>query len=230
VTGDPQYRNWLPQQRPPSRTTRMTAWLRRRMVRLLTRLSAIPATRRLGELGHRWLFDSLAPQWDRIRADPVYGAAMSKGLAGVQVLAPQLPLAHAYVLDVACGTGMAAHAVLELAPTARVLGVDISPRMVEIAGRRVPQAQFEVGSATAGLRFPDQSFQLVVSLDGVFDPAEVARLVAPGGCALIVYSKGAQIPVVRPIEGIVEAFTAAGLQARYDTDGPWIVWGVRGLG
>lgn len=55
-------------------------------------------------------------------------------------------------LDIACGTGF-----LTVHLPGEVTGIDQSPRMIEIAARRVPAGTFEVGDALA-LPYPTGSF------------------------------------------------------------------------
>lgn len=91
------------------------------------------------------------------------------------------------VLEIGCGTGL----VLErLTPHAgSVVGVDLSPGMLELARRRALEV-YE-GSATA-LPFPDASFDVVCSfkvLAHVPDVraalSEAARVLRPGGIAVL---------------------------------------------
>jgi len=93
------------------------------------------------------------------------------------------------VLDVACGTGNAA--LLADAAGARVVGVDTSPRLLEVARERVPGAEFVLADG-AGLPFEDASFDAAVSVFGVIfarpaDAAarEIARVVRPGGRVVV---------------------------------------------
>ncbi len=98
------------------------------------------------------------------------------------------------VLDVACGPGIVAAAFA--AEAGSVVGVDLTPRMVELAEercreRRIDNARFEVGDATA-LPYGDGEFDRVVSryaLHHMPDPAavvgEMARVCAPGGRVVV---------------------------------------------
>jgi SAM-dependent methyltransferase len=92
-------------------------------------------------------------------------------------------------LDVGCGTGALASAVLALTDPARVVGVDPSDGFLAYARARVvdPRATFEAGDARS-LPLPDRSFDAVVSglaLNFVPEPgravAEFARVAAPDG-------------------------------------------------
>ncbi|WP_327085472.1 class I SAM-dependent methyltransferase [Nonomuraea sp. NBC_01738] len=90
-------------------------------------------------------------------------------------------------LDVGCGTGALATAVLAGAEPSRVAGVDPSYGFVAGARAAIPRAGFAVGDARA-LPYADGRFDVVVSglaLNFVPDPAravaECARVVRPGG-------------------------------------------------
>ena len=91
-------------------------------------------------------FDALAPEWD--------------GIVGPEALAPlaaaldRLDSRPARVLDLGTGTGKAARLVAERFPEAEVVGVDLSPAMVEQARRLLPAelrgaVRFEVADASA---------------------------------------------------------------------------------
>jgi len=96
------------------------------------------------------------------------------------------------VLDVACGTGFVTRAVAgRLGPDDRVVGTDINPAMLAIAGRAVgdtvPKVEWRQAPAD-DLPFDDGSFDVVLCQQGLqFVPdlpaalAEVARLLRPGG-------------------------------------------------
>lgn len=97
------------------------------------------------------------------------------------------------VLDLACGTGNAAIEAARLG--AAVTGLDAAPRLIEVAEARAAaagvEAAFVVGDAQ-DLPFGDGAFDCLVSVFGViFVPeppramAEIVRVLAPGGRALI---------------------------------------------
>ena len=56
----------------------------------------------------------------------------------------QRGLTDGLVVDLGCGSGLWAEELCQAGYD--VLGVDISPAMIEIARRRAPRARFEVGS------------------------------------------------------------------------------------
>jgi SAM-dependent methyltransferase len=91
-------------------------------------------------------------------------------------------------LDVACGTGMGAKALLAMA--GRVTGCDLSTEMLEYAERDVPGARFVHSSAEA-LPFDDSSFALVTTflafhwLDQARFLLEAKRVLEPHGWLVI---------------------------------------------
>lgn len=215
------------------RRATIEARARRSAVRVLTRASRVPVLRAVATPGMRVLFDRLAPSWEQIRRDPAYRDAMR---AALDLLPPAF--APRFVLDVACGTGIATSLVLErlsmqaahlasaggarAAPDVVVVGTDVSPRMVELARELVPAATFEV-AASADLPLLDESVDLVTSLDGVFDIAELRRVVAPRGIVLIVYSMRGTTPVTLPLGALERRFTAAGFDVAQHRGGPGYV-------
>ncbi len=98
------------------------------------------------------------------------------------------------VLDVACGPGTATRGALEkVSPTGTVLGIDLSPGMLELARTRVPHAKFQEMNAEA-LDLPNDSFDKTICQLGLMLFAkpraaaqEMARVVKPGGlvCCLV---------------------------------------------
>jgi SAM-dependent methyltransferase len=107
-----------------------------------------------------------------------------------EVVVGQLaPRPDEVVLDLGCGTGNAA--MIAASRGARVIGVDPSPRLLEVAraaaGAAGLDAVFALGDA-ASLPVPDGSVDAIVSVFGViFAPdaeaaaAEMARVLRPGG-------------------------------------------------
>jgi len=65
------------------------------------------------------------------------------------------------VLELGCGGGSLA--TRRLADRHRLLGIDISPRQIERARERVPDATFRCADATE-LDLPEASFDAIVSL------------------------------------------------------------------
>lgn len=184
------------------------------MVRGLARLDRSPLLRPVSRLGMRLLFDRLAPDWERIREDPIYRENYERGLLELPRRFPQLRRPPETVLDVACGTGLAAGVLRRRFPQAWIVGTDIAPRMVAIARRMVPGAEFAVAGSDR-LPFDDGTFQLVTTLDGIFEVAELARVCAPGGAVFIAYTHH-EIPVRRSLHELAAELQTAGLTAVAD--------------
>jgi SAM-dependent methyltransferase len=68
------------------------------------------------------------------------------------------------VLDAGCGTGGFLRFLIDERQPARACGIDLSLEAIELARRRVPEAELEVASVTK-LPFPAGSFDLVVCND-----------------------------------------------------------------
>jgi len=79
------------------------------------------------------------------------------------------------LLDIACGSGFAAHIASERG--AEVSGIDASEGLVTIARARTPEGDFRVGDMFA-LPFPDGSFDTVTSFNGIWKDCEAALLEA----------------------------------------------------
>ncbi len=87
------------------------------------------------------------------------------------------------LLDIACGSGLAAQFACRRGAFAS--GLDASEALVSIARVRTPSGDFRVGDMF-GLPFPDASFDLVTSFNGIWKGCEGAlrearRVLIPGG-------------------------------------------------
>jgi demethylmenaquinone methyltransferase / 2-methoxy-6-polyprenyl-1,4-benzoquinol methylase len=104
-------------------------------------------------------------------------------------------------LDVACGTGRLTALLAKIAGDgARVVGLDFSPQMLEVARRDVPGIEFIEGDASK-LPFDDGTFDastIAFGLRNLADPIgglrEMLRVVKPGGRAVV-------LEFVRPPKG-----------------------------
>jgi SAM-dependent methyltransferase len=86
----------------------------------------------------RGMFDRLAPTWET-RIGPHHLWALDLALEDVP--APRR------VLDLGTGTGVVALALAERYPEAEVVGIDLSPGMIEEARRKLPRSS-PAGSAS----------------------------------------------------------------------------------
>ena len=142
--------------------------------------------------------------------------------SGAQYLAPLgAGLLHVHpeperALDVGTGLGDAALLVAREFPHARVRGVDFSEEMVRRAQARIgldPEGRvaFKVADA-ADLPFEDDSFDLVTQLNVPPFFSEIARVLRPGGFALVAASWGPQTPFYTPESVLRRGFRRAGLE------------------
>jgi len=163
----------------------------RRLARLATdAVVRRPALWRVFRPLLRAQFDGLAPVWDRI-VSPGHLDALLAALEGVA------PPRRA--LDLGTGTGAAAVAVAERFPEAEMIGIDLSPAMVEVATAKLTdelrgRVRFRVGDAAA-LPVEDGSCELVTLANMIPFPDELARVLAPGGTLVVAFSRGAETPI-----------------------------------
>jgi ubiquinone/menaquinone biosynthesis C-methylase UbiE len=122
------------------------------------------------------------------RAEEYDSSAMHAALAGA-VAAFAAPAADGAVLDVGTGTGLVLRAMADRFPAAGLAmsGIDLAPRMLEVARHHLPGADLRTGDATS-LPFDDRSFDLVtcvVALHLMSDTQAVVgewtRVLRPGG-------------------------------------------------
>jgi ubiquinone/menaquinone biosynthesis C-methylase UbiE len=116
----------------------------------------------------------------------------------------RLPESPRRVLDLGTGTGKAARVVAGRFPDSEVVGVDLSPAMVEEARNLLPEelarrVRFEVADG-ARLPFGDAAFDLVVLLNMIPFFDELARVTAPGGRIVFAASFGSETPIYVPPE------------------------------
>jgi malonyl-CoA O-methyltransferase len=169
----------------------------RRFARLTTR--AVVARPRLWRLFRgplRSQFDRLAAGWE--------GRLGPEALLPLDAALDRLPSQPRRVLDLGTGTGKAARVVGRRFPHAEVVGVDLSPAMIEEARKVLPaelsgRVRFEVADASR-LPFEDGAFDLVVLLNMIPFFGELARVTAPGGLVVAASSFGPQTPIYVPPE------------------------------
>jgi malonyl-CoA O-methyltransferase len=117
-------------------------------------------------------------------------AGLQRQMAG-RLAALTACLSPTRILDVGCGTGYLAARLARAFPQATVLGLDLAPGMIEVAGQKHQggNLSFAVGDGES-LGLPRGSFELVVSNASLqwMEPkkvfSEVSRVLAPGGSFL----------------------------------------------
>jgi len=167
----------------------------------------------------RALFATIADRYDFITVLLSYGQDRRWKRRLIDLAAPG-PGTHA--LDLATGTGDIAFVVAERG--ARVVGLDVTRRMIELARQkagRPPSPLFLVGDMTA-LPFASRSFDLVTTGYGLRNVPdlgaaidEMARVLKPGGQAL-------SLDFDRPANAFVRAVYLAYLTAVGSTLG-WLL-------
>lgn len=143
----------------------------------------------------RWSYDTVARDYGPYFRDELDNKPLDRAL-----LTMFAELVHAggggRVVDVGCGTGRITAYLHALGLD--VYGIDLSPRMVQVARAAYPAVPFEVGSMT-GLDLPDHSVSGLLAyysiihiaeegLSAVF--AEFYRVLAPGGYLLLTFQVG----------------------------------------
>jgi demethylmenaquinone methyltransferase / 2-methoxy-6-polyprenyl-1,4-benzoquinol methylase len=145
-----------------------------------------PASGTLSETQVRAMFDRIARIYDPVNTVMTAGMhhAWRRRAADLTGVGP-----GSRALDVATGTGDLA---VELASRgAAVTGMDFSPAMLELAGVKAPEIEFEEGDALA-LRYGDAEFDAVTVGFGARNFAdldqglrEMARVAKPGGRVVV---------------------------------------------
>jgi SAM-dependent methyltransferase len=190
---------------PPSRRIRLTG----RAINAL--VAHAPYTWPLIRgFSHRYWQERAAGWEQRVnRSGPIHLAPLAAALLHVR---PEPERA----LDIGTGLGDGALLIAREFPRARVRGIDLSEEMVRRAQRRIgldPEGRvaFKVGDAS-DLPFDEESFDLVAQLNVPPFFAEIARVLRPGGFAVVAASWGPQTPFYTPDSVLERGFRKAGLE------------------
>jgi ubiquinone/menaquinone biosynthesis C-methylase UbiE len=159
----------------------------------------------------RRFFDRAAPGWDQrtTAGSPVHLAPLAAALLHVKP-APER------ALEVGTGTGAGALLITREFPQASVRGVDLSEEMIDAAKAKVgldPEGRiaFRVADAAA-LPYEDESFDLVTHLNMPPFAREVARVLRPGGHAIVASTWGAATPFYTPNRVLDWTFAKYGIE------------------
>ena len=139
----------------------------------------------------RAMFDRLAPTWET-RIGPHHLWALDLALEDVP------PPRH--VLDLGTGTGVVALALAGRYPEAEIVGIDLSPAMIEEARRKLAPELARPGPLRGRRRLGARlsqtaTFDLVVLSNMIPFDDELARVAAPGGTLVLSFSRGAETPI-----------------------------------
>jgi 23S rRNA (guanine745-N1)-methyltransferase len=111
--------------------------------------------------------------------DAGHGAALLRALIA-EIDAP----AGTAILDVGCGEGTYLGGIAR-ERSVEAHGIDLSASAADLAARRFPEITWIVGNADRFLPWAPESFDLVLSIDARLNPAEMRRVLKPGGCLLV---------------------------------------------
>jgi ubiquinone/menaquinone biosynthesis C-methylase UbiE len=159
----------------------------------------------------RSFFDRNAEGWDERT-----GAGSAGHLAPLAAALLHVTPAPERALDLGTGTGTGALLIAREFPQARVRGVDISEEMIRLAQRRIGldpdgRVAFKVADASS-LPYDADSFDLVAQLNMPPFFRETARVLRPGGHAIVAASWGAATPFYTPPSVLERGFRRRGLE------------------
>lgn len=159
----------------------------------------------------RRYFEEAAPGWDER-----VGAGSPEHLAAFAAAAAELEVAPERALEIGCGTGEGTLFLSREFPQARVRGIDISPEMIRLASAKVgldPEGRVAFKVADAGnIPWPEDSFDLVAQLNMPPFFAEIARVLRPGGSAIVADSIGDRTPFHTPHSVLRRGFRRQGME------------------
>jgi ubiquinone/menaquinone biosynthesis C-methylase UbiE len=131
-----------------------------------------------------WVFNIVADIYAWFTAQAAWRASCARLADELTVIDPQL------VVDLGCGPGVSTFELARLLPRARLVGLDIAPRMLRQARRRAPrQLRLDwLRADAARLPFPDASVAactghsfLYLVHDRTSVLREIRRVLRPGG-------------------------------------------------
>ena len=169
-------------------------------------IARAPWTWRLVRGPMRRFFEWAAPEWDeRYASDAERVVPLTTAL-------DLLPHSPARVLDVGTGTGAGALIAAERWPDAEVLGIDVSPAMIERAAAKPvrPGVRFEV--ADLAELDPGDGYDLVMMMNipPFFAPA--ASVLRRGGHVAHIASRGPVTPFYTSAEKLARGYERQGLE------------------
>ena len=169
-----------------------------------------------------WTWPAIRPAMTRFFDQAATGWDQGTGAGSVEHLAPlaaallEVKPAPERALDVGAGTGEGTLLIAREFPQASVRGIDVSEEMIRGANRKVgldPEGRvaFRVLDA-ANLPYDDESFDLVTHLNMPPFAAEVARVLRPGGFAVVAASWGDETPFYTPDSVLDWTFAKQGVE------------------
>jgi SAM-dependent methyltransferase len=154
----------------------------------------------------RLFFERAAPSWDeRFAADP-------QRLMPLIAALDLLPHPPARVLDVGTGTGKAALVAAERWPDAEVLGIDVSPRMIQLAAAKNAPTSVRFEVADVAELDPGGGYDLVMMVNMPPFFAPVGAMVRQGGHVAHIASRGPVTPFYTTAEKLGAGYAREGLE------------------
>jgi ubiquinone/menaquinone biosynthesis C-methylase UbiE len=158
----------------------------------------------------RRTFDEMALRWDHRES-----AGSAEYLTPLATAVLHVKPAPERALDIGCGTGDGALFLAREFPYASIRGIDISEEMIGIAQGKIgldPQGRvaFKVADAS-DMPYEDDSFDLVAQVNMPPFFAEMARVLRPGGYAIVAASWGDETPFYTPEAVLRRGFEKRGL-------------------
>jgi len=150
-------------------------------------------------------YNSLAEEWDRRYENPTIQYRRS---VEFNIISKNIKRGNK-ALDLGCGTGR--HTFFLLERGCNVIGVDISPKMLEVLKRKAEERKYSLSlflTDCNNLPFKTESFDVVISIYGPLthlqNPAnciqEIMRVLKKGGKIVIgVENKWALLPLIRRV-------------------------------
>jgi predicted TPR repeat methyltransferase len=119
---------------------------------------------RIADFALRDMFDEVATRFDHLMVEGLdyRGHLHLRTLADAKLPRLTPPL---QVLDLGCGTGLVGDAFKDLAAGGRLDGIDLAPRMLEVARKRGIYGDLILGDLETVLAAPGPSYDLIVSAD-----------------------------------------------------------------
>ena len=119
---------------------------------------------RIADFALRDMFDEVATRFDQLMVDGLdyRGHLHLRTLADARLPPLKAPLR---ILDLGCGTGLVGDAFKDLAAGGRLDGIDLAPRMIEVARKRGIYDDLILGDLETVLAAPGPSYDLIVSAD-----------------------------------------------------------------
>lgn len=169
-----------------------------------------PATWPVLRRATRRFWERSAGTWDqRIRPD------RPEHLAPLGAACDRLEASPARILELGTGTGAGARMLARRFAGAQVEAVDLSPAMVQAATAKASgfadRVHFTVADASS-LPYDDRAFDLVAQLNMPIYPAEVARVLRPGGHVIVASSLGPATPYYTPERLLRRKFAQLGFE------------------